>query len=276
MRNWRLLVSSSLAIAIHFSSFGAQDPQVTMWASEVSESRWRLRELDSKLSSNTDRQPYESQHLAWKEKSSQLAEKLVEQNKWKSFSSFYKELDEVGKQNFHFVVQGVLARLSDQHEPEKVQTFLQAQEYFPGYGFAKPGYIYRRGEEVKREFLYAYWKDEAIDEKTSESREMTLEVKLVEKIKIAIPELIEGVKFDLEIDGQIHKVVKVKFNKEVTIRTKQKRKVGVEKAWFKLFEAKKKWWGEPTWKLVGKTFQHDSSPTGESVIVEAEVIADPS
>jgi len=276
MRNWILLGSLVFAIMIQITSVQAKSPAFLSWTSEVSDSGWKLREMSATLSSNENRREYESLMLTWKDQSSRLAERLVQDDQWKGFSAFYKKLDDAGKQNFHFVVKGILARLSQVQNQGDVDHFLQAQEYFPGYGYAKPGYQYRRGEEIKRDFLYAYWKDEEIDEKTSEFREMTLDVKLVQKIKIAIPELIEGVKFDIDIDGQIHKVVKVKFNKEVTIRTKQKRKVGVEKVWFKLFEAKKKWWGEPTWKLVGKTFQHDSAPTGESIVTEAEVISDPS
>mgnify|MGYP003331274047 CR=1 FL=1 len=273
MRNWILRPTLAYAIVILISSVHAQTTNLPSWTSEVSNTGWKVREMGASLVSDKNRLEYETLLSQWKEQSLQLAEKLVQEDEWKSFSKLYQEMDSAGKQNFHYVVQGILARLSQAMGQGDVDHFLQAQEYFPGYGYAKPGYSYRKGEEVNREALYTYWRDEEIDEKTSESREMNIDVKLVQKIKIAIPELIEGVKFDIDIDGQMHKVVKVKFNKEVTIRTKQKRQVQVERVWFKLYEAKKKWWGEPEWNLVGKTFQHDSALTGEAVITEAEVVA---
>ena len=198
-----------------------------------------------------------------------MADQLVNGGDWKIFSDYYKTLDDAGKQNLEFVVQGIISKVF--LKEDRTDSKLNSQEYFPGYGYAKPGYTYRKGEELEREFLYAYWKDEVIDEITSMEKELTIELKLLAQLKLAIPELIEGVKAEVNIDGTIHQVVKIKVKKELKIHTKQKRKLGVEKAWFKIYEAKKKWWGDLEWKYAGKTYQHDTAPTGEQVIIEAEV-----
>ena len=154
------------------------------------------------------------------------------QNSWSNlengrFFDYYKTLDDAGKQNLEIVVQGVISEVFMNEDNHNVS--LNSQEYFPGYGYAKPGYTpYRKGEEVEREFLYAYWKDEEIDELTSMEKELTIEVKLLAQLKLAIPELVEGVKAEVNVDGTIHQVVKIKIKKELKIHTKQKLKLGVE------------------------------------------------
>jgi|GEM_PF-1379365 len=236
----------------------------------INESAWKVRQLSNEMSTQSqDRQSYEAAHTQLQAESKKFATELVENNQWKEFSELYKTLDSMEKQNLEMVVENILAQVFQNQETLNVE--LSAQEYFPGYGYAKPGYTYRKGEEVGREFLYAYWKDQEIEESTSMEKELMIEVKLLAKFKAAIPELIEGVKLDIEIDGQIHEVVKIKVKKEMKIKTKQKLKFGVEKAWHKLYEAKKKWWGDLEWKEVGKTYQHDTVPTGEAVVTDAEI-----
>ena len=231
---------------------------------------WEVRDNSNRVAvSKEQAMIYQKTLETFESNSNALAKQLVQAGDWKTFSDYYKTLDDAGKQNLEFVVQGIISRVF--LSGNNTDFSLNSQEYFPGYGYAKPGYTYRRGEEVEREFLYAYWKDEEIDEFTSMEKELTIEVKLLAQLKLAIPEIIEGVKADVDVDGTIHQVVKIKIKKELKIHTKQKLKLGVEKAWFKLYEAKKKWWGDLEWKYAGKTYQHDTSPTGEQVIIEAEV-----
>lgn len=234
---------------------------------------WEVRDNSNRVAtSRAQANTYQQTLEEFESSSTKLAKQLVKSGEWKIFSDYYKTLDDAGKQNLEIVVQGVISEVFMNEDDHNVS--LNSQEYFPGYGYAKPGYTYRKGEEVEREFLYAYWKDEEIDELTSMEKELTIEVKLLAQLKLAIPELIEGVKAEVNVDGTIHQVVKIKIKKELKIHTKQKLKLGVEKAWFKLYEAKKKWWGDLEWKYAGKTYQHDTSPTGEQVITEA-VVAQP-
>ncbi|PCJ19107.1 MAG: hypothetical protein COB02_08635 [Candidatus Cloacimonadota bacterium] len=236
--------------------------------SNVMAQSWTVRDLSTKAGvSKETRTQYMGAMNTFVKKSRALAKDLIKDNDVESFSTYYKTLDIAGKESLEFVVEAIIEESF--HAENRIE--INAQDYFPGYGYGKPGYVYRKGEELKRKFLYAYWKDEEVEEITNFEKELMIEIKLLAKLKAAIPELIEGVKLDIDIDGSIHEVVKIKFTKKVTIKTKQKRKFGVEKVWFKLFEAKKKFWGDLSWKYVGKTFQNDTMPTGEAVITEATV-----
>ena len=61
--------------------------------------------------------------------------------------------------------------------------------------------------------------------------------------------------------------------KQVKVVSKTKIQWMFEKVWFKLYEAKKpKWpWGNPDYYEVGETFKHEQTPSGQKVIVDAEV-----
>ncbi|MCO4782548.1 MAG: hypothetical protein KC646_09495 [Candidatus Cloacimonetes bacterium] len=241
---------------------------ITNDVSKVMDQSWVVRDLSTKSGSSKEaRTEYMGQMNSFVKTSRSLATELIKNNDIEKFSTYYKTLDVAGKESLEFVVEAIIEK--GFHAENRIE--INAQDYFPGYGYGKPGYVYRRGEETKREFLYAYWKDEEIEEITNFEKELLIDIKLVAKLKLAIPELIEGVKAEVDIDGSIHEVVKIKFSKKVTLKTKQKRKLGVERVYFKLFEAKKKFWGDLNWKYVGKTFQNDTMPTGEAVITEASV-----
>jgi hypothetical protein len=241
-------------------------------SSKLMDQAWRVRELSMQVGDSAKAvKDYEKERASWILNSRAFAKQLVAENRWEEFSQYYKGLDQQGKQNLEFVVKEVVEKLFTASSPETT-PLRKTQDYFPGYGYGKPGYIYRRGRELERSFLYSYWKDEEVNETTSKSEELVIDVKIAWKLKVTIPELVVGTEFNLDIDGKAHRVVKVKFNREVKIHSKQKHKMSLEKVWFKLFEAKKRWWGDPDWTLVGKTFQHKAQPTGESVLVEAEVV----
>lgn len=265
------LFATLLATILLTTIYSNPQAEIIQQVKPIHDQAWIVRDNSTRVAESiSEAKVYEKALNDFEELSRQLATKLVESGTWKVFSDYYKTLDPTGKQNLELVVQGIVVALFNSEDSRGLN--LQAQEYFPGYGYAKPGYTYRKGEEVGREFLYAYWKEEVIDEFTSMEKELTIEVKLLAKLKLAIPELIEGVKAEVDIDGTIHEVVKIRVKKELKIHTKQKLKLGVEKIWFKLYEAKKKWWGDLEWKYAGKTYQHDTVPTGEQVITEAEVI----
>ena len=242
-------------------------------SSRLMDQAWQVRELATQVGdSQKAAKDYEKHHDVWVRDSRAFAKKLMAEKRWEEFSTYYKGLDQHGKQNLEFVVKEVVENLFRAASPG-TSPFRKAQDYFPGYGYGKPGFIYRRGRELERSFLYSYWKDKEVNETTSRSDELLIDVKIVAKLKISIPDLIEVGEFDLVIDGVAHRVVKVKFNREVKIHSKQKHKVALEKVWFELFEAKKRWWGDPDWSLVGKTFQHKAQPSGEAVVIAAEVIS---
>ncbi len=231
---------------------------------------WEVRELSNDLLKDRSvRSEYEEKYSGFVKESRELAREIVAAGEWQEFSEFYKGLDSMGRQNYEMVVKGILEELfrqSDYVEGMKIR----AQDYFPGYGYAKPGYTYRKGRETKRDFLYAYWKEEEITESASMVKELTIEISLLAKFQLEFPKLEVLEKLNVNIEGKIYECVKIKVEQSRTIKTRQQRKFGYEKAWFELFEAKKKWFGDLEWQLVGETFQHDNTPTGESVVTSIE------
>ncbi|MBW7877435.1 MAG: hypothetical protein H3C47_15770 [Candidatus Cloacimonetes bacterium] len=238
--------------------------------SSIEKQAWAARDMSQNLSQPQNRQAYEAVYADFVRDSREFARQLVENNQWEKFSEFYQGLDEVGKLNFEMVVKGVMEELFRTGDYLD-RDMTRAQDYFPGYGYAKPGYTYRRGTETKREFLYAYWKEEVIEEAASLVKELTIEISLLAKFKLEFPKLEVLEALNIEIEGKIYECVKIKIEQSKKITTKQTRKFGYEKAWFELFEAKKKWFGDLEWKLVGQTFQHDHTPTGESVVTSANL-----
>lgn len=244
-------------------------------AENIMAESWELRSLSNgQLDSKESRTLYAETHSDYVRKSRQCARELVQANEWQEFSDFYKTLDEINKDSLHFVVEGIISEVfyHDRDAAELLKD--RSDNYFPGYGYGKPGYTYRKGQELTREHLYAYWQDEEITEENGMEKELLMDMKLVIKLQLALGgEFLEEIgKFEVLIDEEIHTVVKVKVHKKVTMKTVQKRKFAYEKAWFELWEAQKKWFGSLDWHLVGKTFQFDRVPTGQDVIVAAEVI----
>jgi hypothetical protein len=47
-----------------------------------------------------------------------------------------------------------------QHDNEKFMSDEKFREYFPGYGYTEPGYKYRKGREVEREYKGVTWQSE--------------------------------------------------------------------------------------------------------------------
>jgi hypothetical protein len=244
-------------------------------AEKIMEEAWEVRNLSNNLlDSKESRNLYTEAQADYVRKSRQCAREMVQAGEWQEFSDFYKTLDDVNKESLHFVVEGIISEAFYNDEASAELLKGRGEDYFPGYGYGKPGYTYRKGQELEREHLYAYWQDEEITEENAMEKELMMDVKLVIKLQIALGEefLQELGKFEILIDEEIHMVSKVKISKKVTMKTKQKRKFAYEKVWFELWEAQKKWFGSLDWKKVGKTFQFDRMPTGEDVIIAAEII----
>lgn len=228
---------------------------------------WKVRGLSEKMMTSKEaRAEYTSEFSTYIKESHQCARDLVSTNQWEDFSEFYKSLDDINKQALDFVVKGLIREMFHNN---KSDSNFKAEEYFPGYGYATPGYQYRKGKELKREFLYAYWVDEEIEEETSESKEYTFEAKLYAKLKVDLGPAMELIgSANVDIGGELTYVKKVKMSKSYKIKMKQKRKFGYDRVYVELYEAKK---GSSKWKLVGKTFQFDRWPTGEQVVFDAQV-----
>lgn len=180
-----------------------------------------------------------------------------------SFSEYYSSCPLEAKPAFDKVIKNVLE--SKKAANLDFDTLAFTKEYFPGYGYSEPGYIYRRGRELDNEFLYARWEDEEKTFAQNKVYEFTVELKLVAELKIKFPELEVLKEFGVEIGGNFVMCAKVKFETNKTFSVKTKKKYGEYKKWFELLRAKKTMWSEPQWELTGKTYQHFTEPTGEEV-----------
>lgn len=242
------------------------DQELFNQAARVSASAWEMREAQIAMwSAKGDARDLESKIAIHQKHSISLANLVVDNELLVQFSDLYKKMDQVNRDNFDMSIRSLVAALFVDGDANA-----SILEYFPGWGESKPGYIYRRGKELRRIILHSYWKDEEITESTVTEKEYNIEVSLIGKLQAQIPGLIVGAEVKLNIDGKLVIARKVKFSHSVTIVTKQRSRYANEEVWYELFEALKPWpWQDPDWKLVGQTFLHDNRPTGLNVIVNA-------
>lgn len=145
------------------------------------------------------------------------------------------------------------------------------EEFFPGYGYAEPGYVYRRGRELKREFLQAFWQDEEHVIETQKTFEGTIEFKLAASLA-GSPGVANfkqvGEPFRMDVGGEMRLVVKVRFDTREKLTTKARKKYHYVKVWFELLRAEAGiLWNGP-FSPVGETFLNMKEPTSVAVMVK--------
>ncbi len=197
-----------------------------------------------------------------------------------SFSSFYKTHERFLKRALDPAVKSLVDRIqSDSINdsgsmirciPEKYRSNI-TQEYFPGYGYADPKYIYRKGTEVRRELMHAYWKTEQETIQTTNYMEMTIAVELMASLEAQVDFLKILKLFEIEINGKIVAAAKVSFQVSKTLVTTCQRKYERNKVWFELYHAKKDYFWEPQWEKCGETYEFFEEPTGEEVVIGSEI-----
>ena len=107
---------------------------------------WEVRDNSNRVASSKEQAMiYQKTLETFESNSNALAKQLVQAGDWKTFSDYYKTLDDAGKQNLEFVVQGIISRVF--LNENSTDFSLNSQEYFPGYGYAN---LATRTEEVKR------------------------------------------------------------------------------------------------------------------------------
>lgn len=148
-----------------------------------------------------------------------------------------------------------------------------AAEYFPGYGYAEPGFEYRRGKEIESQFLHAYWQEEEKIIETAQHFEGTIDFKLAAELKVS-PNITGyreiGEPFKIDIGGHIVVVIKVSFDTHMRLTTRSKKKYAATKVWFELLKRKKSVMSSTPWTVCGKTFEMHDFYTNEEVISEVK------
>ena len=138
--------------------------------------------------------------------------------------------------------------------------------YFPGYGYVEPGFAYRKGREVAREYKGTTWVEEDRTITTSGSVELVIDFSLIPHLRQLEA---EGVIKNLKIGEAVERTsVKVTFQASQTIVVKAKRKFDVNKIWFELLRAKgDPWWTTTPWEVCGRTYEIVNEPTGDVLVL---------
>jgi|GEM_PF-4083710 len=156
----------------------------------------------------------------------------------------------------------------------------RGEELFPGYGYAEPGYYYRRGAEVDVEMLSQFWKTEERTFEKNYRYKFYVELSVSEQMQqnAEAGGNIEG--FDVKgvygmtINGEFKECAEVEFSTKETLRTRCTVMYENNKVWYELYRAEKSFWDflpwtELTWERCGRTYQIAEEATGTEVIIEA-------
>ncbi|MFZ5949509.1 MAG: hypothetical protein ACOYXC_02295, partial [Candidatus Rifleibacteriota bacterium] len=92
-------------------------------------------------------------------------------------------------------------------ENQKYLTEEKFREYFPGYGYTEPGYKYRKGREIEREYKGVTWQSEEHSISTTWNVNLTISIDLLNILSGlvtggAIKDLKVGEQFTMNVGGQ--------------------------------------------------------------------------
>jgi len=189
-------------------------------------------------------------------------------------SDIYRSLPE-GARNALYPTLGYMKVEVTQGETEYL-TEEKFREYFPGYGYSEPGFKYRKGRELDREYKGVTWQYEEQTISTTWNVSLTINIDLVAILKGlvtggAIKNLRVSEPYNMNVGGQPMIVCNVSFQRIKAITTKINRKFEINKVWFELFRTKSSSWSDPVWELTGKTYEILQEPTGEDVVTSIGV-----
>ncbi|HNV69059.1 MAG TPA: hypothetical protein PKO06_05130, partial [Candidatus Ozemobacteraceae bacterium] len=123
-------------------------------------------------------------------------------------------------------------------------TEAEFREYFPGYGYTEPGFKYRKGREIDREYKGQTWQSEEQSVTTTWNVELTVTLDVLNILKGwlsggIIKNLVVKEQTTTSMGGGEPMIVfKVTFQLVKAIVTKTNRKFEVNKIWFELLRAK--------------------------------------
>ncbi|MDN5279836.1 MAG: hypothetical protein PWR01_3801 [Clostridiales bacterium] len=188
-------------------------------------------------------------------------------------SDIYKSLPN-GARNALYPTLGYI-KVEINQENEKFISEEKFREYFPGYGYSEPGYKYRKGRELDREYKGVTWQSEEHSISTTWNVNLTISIDLLNIISGlltsgAIKDLKVGEQYSMNVGGQPMIVCNVSFQRIKSIVTKTNRKFEINKVWFELLRAKSSFWSDDDWQVVGKTYEILQEPTGEAVVTGIE------
>ncbi|MDD2715265.1 MAG: hypothetical protein PHW04_05160 [Candidatus Wallbacteria bacterium] len=139
--------------------------------------------------------------------------------------------------------------------------------YFPGFGYAEPGFVYRKGEELSREVLSVYWKK--IDRILEKGKKFSLQLEVGAAASFGgSADVVQtGTPISMNVDGHIKEVVQCEITVKETIHTICTIKFQKVKVFFNLYKAEKSWWGgHGDWSICGKTYEMQDEESGLQVV----------
>jgi len=276
-----LCVFLGFAPAFAYDGLGPQDKgyDVQSQAFVIVNHHWAITEMLLKLQETPNDEAaiakYNQELEIYKKQSVELGKRILNSLEEKNrdvitiVSDIYKSL-EAGARPALFTTLGYL-RASILQEGKISEA--EFREYFPGYGYTEPGYKYRKGREVAREFKGNSWQWEEQTIQSTFQVELTVTLDILAMLKNwltggIISKLEVGQQYETNVNGTPMLVRKVSFSVVKTLTTKTNRKFEVNKVWFELMRAKSSGFSTGPWEVVGKTYEILSEPTGEEVTTE--------
>jgi len=142
---------------------------------------------------------------------------------------------------------------------------------FPGYGYADPDYVYRRGEELPNpEVLSVYWK--RIEKTYQKGTKFHINMEVGMTANFGENATVKEVgRSTINIGGNAKEVVELEVTVNENVKTQCTVKYQKKKVWYKLYKAKKSFWssigfGSYSWTLCGKTYVIIEEESGLPVI----------
>lgn len=243
---------------------------------------WNVQELFIEYTNN----PTPENEMKWDiasqehaKKSAAIGKKVLSSIKKKIYgqvellSDIYKSLP-LGSRNSLYPALGYM-KVAIVQEYKKYLSEEKFREYFPGYGYTEPGFKYRKGRELDREYKGVTWQSEEHSISSTWNVSLTISIDLLNILSGmvtggAIKNLEVGPQYNMNVGGQPMIVCNVSFQRIKSIVTKTNRKFEINKVWFELKRAKSSGWSTGEYEVVGKTYEILQEPTGEAVVTGIE------
>lgn len=194
--------------------------------------------------------------------------KLPSYEQIQMLSDIYRSLPDGAKNSLYPILGTIRFEIIHNDSPLTEEQF---REYFPGYGYSEPGYKYRKGRELDREYKGVTWQYEEQTISTTWNVSLVINIDLVGILQGMLTSgVIKNLKvsepYNMNVSGQPMIVCNVSFQRIKAITTKINRKFEINKVWFELLRAKSSVWSDSEWELCGKTYEILQEPTGEDVV----------
>lgn len=268
------------APAFAYDGLGPQDKgfDVQAQAFGIVNHHWAITEMFLKLQeqpSDEAMEKYNKELDIFKKRSVELGKRIINSLEEKNrdvisiVSGIYKSLEPGARPALYTALGYLRVSLAQENKLSEAEF----REYFPGYGYTEPGFKYRKGREVAREFKGNSWQWEEQSIQSTFQVELTVTLDVLSILKNwltggIISKLEVGQQYETTMNGTPMIVCKVSFSVVKTLTTKTNRKFEVNKVWFELLRAKSSGFSTGPWETVGKTYEILSEPTGEEVTTE--------